>query len=1655
MMCAPERPQTTRHVLCLACALLMFSVRTFALTLYVDSVNGSDYNDGATEYTALQTIGTALTITQWLGQDENTILVAPGTYTEGSNRNLLVYGQNLEIIATGPAGSSIIDLQQNGNFLTIDNGANATIQNLTIQNGLSTYQRASAIDIYDGTLTAIDCSLKDNSGPGEVIYAEEGRLVMQNCILDGHTEPSEEYGSASISADSANVSLLNCTLTGGGMLLSSYGDTILNNTIIDGGCELNYSASANNCYAWDNLSSYGSDNIQGVTPGLNAAGVPNEDSVCVSSGNDDYYVDSDLRGSTRMPGAVSIGALEPNSDATAAEAQEECELGFYPKPSINSQHSCSFRIETNVKDRDGLNCLPIDCGTFHSFGKNFSALASYVLNNIHLAGKCEWATYNPVAYSLNGFGGERTYTTATTNGAAFSTLSISPPLRGMGTHPSFASQYAPGTYVLPVTFNCVEKNSQAVDIRGYDHTLKWTDTASENKKCSMEGRIPQDDSAHGRRYAQKRSLVLPYAASVPLNVEWTGGDIYKTQLMEWAATTAPETGALLLTHKKCVDCGAEERLSPMPADYSRLLPHVCLYQTPENYYDDVLEKINGTILHDDECGGIDFNSLGLKKFAAKQDCTCNFLNIGYDTATFRKICVPYVAESAHRHQNLSGDLFHDVKVPACGSAEFSYEAEVIGIQDVTVTQQGCPESQSLLMFDVDSTTQFDKEHYAFIAREVTKAEAEACFRQERPAPTIVLSATSTSDGGMKWPTPDDHPLYGDIDDRALGWFESMEKLEWRFPRWIGLEEGDALDGNPIVTKTYKGRHGIDSITASCYDNTCFMQPVDDEFFNWDYAAKNWKIVIGDINITLDGKGSPLPLLVLNDNNDSGIAWPDAEAKADKEQTGPIDYVDSELKALTVSLDDIFSALPAKVLERLAIRVDVEGDYIRCFGDQKKNPVGFHDSRWSGSQNCFYFSLIDDFDRKGIVKTSCTLYVEGIDEGTANIKATLVDKNSMDDNTSISETLKVAVVRVGLIPDYNCDGKIDDVDADFASKGRVMRMWTNCNRDVEKKNLWDFEAGRSENCSDDVVNGRGDLLDFFPVWLDAKSFLALEPPKGRLTVRLRHSWNKLNAVYTELSPSNVVQYMISDDELKKAIPTTKRGKIEIHCTNVNALCSEGVPEKFLEACASGNGIVLCEGNLKPVLKCPSELVLELCMELDGKTTCLARRSLTTSISDVYDMIRTFNLRGCEKKSYTSEALEAYLEESQMSDPPNMPSTETDDIKVYFVHGYNMDEAESYDWMGRLYKRLYRSGVSCQFVGVDWYGNDGDWGAYQKNVENAFCTAPFLDGLVDATSCGNEKRVFIAHSLGNMIVSSAMEDYGMKADLFILLNAAVASEAYEAAQYDGEEDSAKNKMLPVKWHGFVHVSRAAEWYTHHPNDNRGRLAWPGRFKNIRQSCTEFLNFFDPKDEVIRVIHSPILHLLTGAALKEAYRLCELSRRRLAWQKQEFFKGTESFNALACTSEAGWGIIETRRHFFSIFRHWDVDEEYSHPVEVDAEYVNSGNLDFSDFNQAIFIHVPEEMNNPELTEETRNHLLAFAIPALSHPAGTISMLYFDNNVNLAEIPMQGWPRDHEFLLNQKNKSIDMPNSDILWCHSDFMLVPYFYTHSIYETMKNHINK
>lgn len=151
--------------------------------------------------------------------DEDIILVTPGTYTGTGNKNINFSGKALTLCSTDPnnfdiVASTIIDCQSSGRGFRFNNGedTNSIIDGLTVTNGGGSMY--GAIYCYGSSPTIKNCIITNNSmnDCGGGIYCGYGsNAIIANCIISSNTFTTVGYGGGIYCYKSSPV-ITNCVL---------------------------------------------------------------------------------------------------------------------------------------------------------------------------------------------------------------------------------------------------------------------------------------------------------------------------------------------------------------------------------------------------------------------------------------------------------------------------------------------------------------------------------------------------------------------------------------------------------------------------------------------------------------------------------------------------------------------------------------------------------------------------------------------------------------------------------------------------------------------------------------------------------------------------------------------------------------------------------------------------------------------------------------------------------------------------------------------------------------------------------------------------------------------------------------------------------------------------------------------------------------------------------------------------------------------------------------------------------------------------------------------------------------------------------------------------------------------------------------------------
>ena len=588
-------------------------------------------------------------------------------------------------------------------------------------------------------------------------------------------------------------------------------------------------------------------------------------------------------------------------------------------------------------------------------------------------------------------------------------------------------------------------------------------------------------------------------------------------------------------------------------------------------------------------------------------------------------------------------------------------------------------------------------------------------------------------------------------------------------------------------------------------------------------------------------------------------------------------------------------------------------------------------------------------------------------------------------------------------DINHDGKIDETDVLLQAKGNPFRFW--CNEDTEKGDYAGQIADTSPNASDLKVNGKADLLNFFPIKIDLGSLYKVFGSAAKFT--LKDTANCMHyCVLKDFSSYNLF-------DLASSSVYTQEGTL-LENAALSNFGSDGIDLNNLSGDGSEPHMLALEaaGFVYP------DEGLTLVVTLGGQE--IYREQLKVRILSIDWLFRNVSLRGAEENS----AFVPYISEM----PSNRPDNETDGEHIIFVPGYNVNEEGSQQWGRAIFKRLWWAGFRGMFTVVDWCGDYSQttiplYGEvspdYYANVKNAFLSAGAFANVANNLP---GQKVVLAHSLGNMMVSSAIKDNNLNYKKYFMLNAAVPMEAYD-------ERIMNDLMIDGAWSSLPERFRTAHFadlFIGNQTDFRFGLSWKGRFAGIE-------NLINCYSETEDVLANPVRQKVFGIEMDDFGGV---------WSKQELFKGCAIWYGVNTISysgiriEGGWGInaryvvnplayIPLVGFNESYFTNYTREELVSYPL-------------FTSFNDARMTAT----NSLEIVDDALlAKMLGDAIPAESFAAGSNRIPSLSKNYDLQSFAHEEWPRTK--------------GNGKAWYHSDIKNVAYYFLAEFFKEVVKESNK
>ncbi len=546
-----------------------------------------------------------------------------------------------------------------------------------------------------------------------------------------------------------------------------------------------------------------------------------------------------------------------------------------------------------------------------------------------------------------------------------------------------------------------------------------------------------------------------------------------------------------------------------------------------------------------------------------------------------------------------------------------------------------------------------------------------------------------------------------------------------------------------------------------------------------------------------------------------------------------------------------------------------------------------------------------------------------------------------------------------------------------------------------------------------VDGTRDLVDFFPVRLFLRELVAAYPPSAGFTYRLSQADAALSFAYTNLTVEQaevcldrVLATGFGDDFMRPPGEATTR-----------VVTAEGIVlgRSFVElAGRPGGAVLLVEGRSET--RAPLRLIV-----LDRKGEGVATLEAPVRVVPVERMYRVLNLRSAARNANGSPHFPSLLGPgTNLADPGEpWPDALTHGRHLLWIHGFSIDGEEARGWATETFKRLHRLGSRARFVAVLWPGDTGL--DYHQSVFHAFQAGDALAPALAAGGIGGDIAV-LAHSLGNLVASQAIAAGGLAVSRYLMLNAAVPAEAYDANP-DGNLKGQAAPMTHETWRSLPAVTYAARWhelFSAAAGDARASLTWRGR---LARALPAAVNFFSPGEEILAAPESGNASL-AALIVRQGFAVT-----RGSWVMQEFAKGASLGDSLAALVfsrlQAGWGPSVNYWPGFSPSPDPRLEPYFAPFLEADLHHRD-----------------PLRASAAASRRLVQYDVLARGIPALSFGAALqpLEPLGAGRNLDLEQIGrLPGfWPEEPRGL-DHRNRA--------RWLHSDFRAVALPYVAPLYR--------
>lgn len=379
---------------------------------------------------------------------------------------------------------------------------------------------------------------------------------------------------------------------------------------------------------------------------------------------------------------------------------------------------------------------------------------------------------------------------------------------------------------------------------------------------------------------------------------------------------------------------------------------------------------------------------------------------------------------------------------------------------------------------------------------------------------------------------------------------------------------------------------------------------------------------------------------------------------------------------------------------------------------------------------------------------------------------------------------IMLLPVELMVDANRDGQMSFEDAtihnhDVTTAQRPYRFWINDDNDGESDGSEILDA--SADYFDHVIASKRDLEDFTRLWISFKGLTDLvKQPDISVQFEWRTnrgdtSWQSQDGspaiqIYKAAEPNGGARYLT--DDAAATLQTNENYKTAIGSVTINgpltfpvdyfANLTEESPNKYFLFEGAGVG---GKGQLIITIK------------KNGQTIG-TYPPVFLDIKNIKKMYMRVDISG--KNQWSPVSFEPNSNEKQQA--------------IIFVHGWNVSPEGASITAETMFKRLWHRGFNGRYAAVHW---NTDWSStfnsvphigqtldaylanYNDSEHEAWLAGEALKNFV-ATLPANYSKNMVAHSMGNIVVGSALRHH-MGVDNYALLHGAVPASCYDESTY----------------------------------------------------------------------------------------------------------------------------------------------------------------------------------------------------------------------------------------------------------------------------------